>query len=60
MVPMIGDIVLFAFDFAPKDWVACEGQELRIADYEVLYSIIGKRFGGSLTTFFVPDLRNIP
>lgn len=35
------------------------GQELRIADYQALYSLIGNRFGGDgQTTFRLPDLRS--
>ena len=60
MEPYIGDIELFAFDFAPMDWLPCEGQTLNITDYEVLFALIGNRYGGNgMTTFCLPDLRNM-
>lgn len=59
MDPQLGDIELFAFDFAPSYWLPCEGQTLNISAYQSLYSLIGKRFGGDgITTFCLPDLRN--
>jgi microcystin-dependent protein len=56
----IGDIGLFAFDFALMDWLPCEGQTLNITDYEALFALIGNRYGGNdMTTFCLPDLRNV-
>jgi microcystin-dependent protein len=40
------------------NWLPCQGQSLLIADYEALFKVIGKTFGGdSDTTFALPDLR---
>lgn len=59
MEPLLGDIQLFAFDFAPSYWMTCEGQILNIAQNQALYSLIGDKFGGNgTTTFGLPDLRN--
>lgn len=59
MEPNLGDIELFAFDFAPIGWMSCEGQTLSISSYSALYSVIGTKFGGNgATTFCLPDLRN--
>ena len=59
MDPLLGDIELFAFDFAPSNWMACEGQTLSIASNQALYSLLGTKFGGNgTTTFCLPDLRN--
>ncbi|OPX85283.1 tail fiber protein [Pelotomaculum sp. PtaB.Bin117] len=59
MDPLLGDIQLFAFDFAPSNWMTCEGQTLNIATNQALFSLIGTKFGGNgTTTFCLPDLRN--
>jgi Microcystin-dependent protein len=54
----IGVIVPWAPDFAPLNWLLCQGQDLVIAQYQALYSLIGTRYGqSSPTTFKLPDLR---
>lgn len=59
MDPFLGDIELFAFDFAPKGWMFCEGQTLNIATNQALFTLLGTTFGGNgTTTFCLPDLRN--
>lgn len=59
MDPTLGEIDLFAFNFAPMYWLECAGQTLSISTYEVLYSLIGTTFGGNGTTnFCLPDLRS--
>lgn len=56
--PYVGEIRLFPYTFAPVGWQLCDGSLLGIADYEVLYALIGTTFGGNgQTTFGVPDLR---
>ena len=40
--PFIGEIAMFAGNFAPVDWAFCDGQTLQIADNEALYNLIGK------------------
>lgn len=60
METYIGDIGLFAFNFIMTDWLPCEGQTVNIADYVALYALIGTRYGGNgITTFCLPDLRNV-
>ena len=55
---IIGQICMFAGNFAPYGWLYCEGQELQIADYDVLYSVIGTTYGGDgFNTFKLPDFR---
>jgi microcystin-dependent protein len=54
----IGMIVPMGINFAPIDWLSCEGQTLAISQYTALYSLLGTRFGGNGTsTFQLPDLR---
>ena len=58
MEPFIGQIELFAFNFAPQGWAACEGQLLPINQETALFSLLGTTFGGNgQTTFALPDLR---
>ncbi len=54
----LGGIVLFPYNFVPAGWMACQGQELQINQYNALYALLGIRFGGNgATTFKLPDLR---
>jgi microcystin-dependent protein len=58
--PYVGEIRMFAFGSrgAPNGWQACDGSLLSIAEYEVLFTLIGTTYGGDgQTTFAVPDLR---
>jgi microcystin-dependent protein len=56
---LMGDIVCFAFNFAPYGWLKCSGQTLNISDYSSLYTLLGTKFGGNgATTFCLPDLSN--
>ena len=41
--PFVGEIALFAGNFAPANWALCNGQILSIADYDTLFNLIGKR-----------------
>ena len=55
----IGTILMWAGSWVPRNWALCDGTQLRIMDYQALYSIIGVRYGGDArTTFNLPDLRN--
>ena len=55
--PFIGEIRLFGGNFAPRDWILCEGQLLSITDNTALFSILGTTYGGDgRTTFGLPDL----
>jgi microcystin-dependent protein len=58
MDPFIGEIVLFAGNFAPRSWALCDGQLLAINSHSALFSILGTTYGGDgRTTFALPDLR---
>lgn len=53
----IGSIVLFAGNFAPRNWAFCNGQILNIAQNTALFSILGTTYGGNgQTTFALPNL----
>ncbi|ESS66647.1 microcystin dependent protein MdpB [Methyloglobulus morosus KoM1] len=54
----IGQIIMFAGNFAPTNWAFCNGQLLSIAQNTALFSIIGTTYGGNGTTnFALPDLQ---
>jgi microcystin-dependent protein len=58
MEPFIGQIIMFAGNFAPRDWAFCDGQLLQISENQSLYSILGTTYGGDgRTTFGLPDFR---
>ncbi|MEL6428343.1 MAG: tail fiber protein [Planctomycetota bacterium] len=58
MEPFIGQIMLFAGNFAPRGWAKCDGQLLDITSHSALFSILGTTYGGDgRTTFGLPDLR---
>ena len=56
--PFIGEIRMFAGNFAPRGWALCNGQILSIAQNTALFTILGTTYGGNgQTTFALPDLR---
>ena len=56
--PFLGQIVLFAGNFAPSGWALCNGQLLPILPNSGLFSVIGTTYGGDgENTFGLPDLR---
>ena len=55
--PYVGEIRMFAGNFAPNGWMFCEGQTLAIAENEVLFQLIGTTYGGDgEETFNLPNL----
>jgi microcystin-dependent protein len=55
--PYIGEIRLFAGNFAPVGWLLCQGQLLPISQYDVLFNLIGTTYGGDgVETFALPNL----
>src|SRR5512136_2546692 len=56
--PYVGEVRMFAGNFAPAGWMFCEGQLLPISEYETLFQLIGTTYGGDgQSTFALPDLR---
>ncbi|MDR6850512.1 microcystin-dependent protein [Sphingomonas sp. BE123] len=56
--PYVGEIRMFAGNFAPAGWEMCEGQLLWITENETLFQLIGTTYGGDgESTFALPDLR---
>jgi microcystin-dependent protein len=58
-LPFLGEIRMFAGNFAPQNWAFCNGQLLSIAQNTALFALIGTTYGGNGTsTFGLPDLRS--
>ena len=56
--PYVGEIRLFAGNFAPQGWMFCQGQLLSIAENDVLFTLVGTTYGGDgENSFALPDLR---
>src|SRR5689334_16698316 len=56
--PYVGEIRMFAGNFAPAGWQFCEGQLLPISENETLFQLIGTTYGGDgESNFALPDLR---
>ena len=59
MNPYLGEIRIFAGNFAPRGWASCDGQLLAISSNTALFSLLGTYYGGNgETTFALPDLRS--
>lgn len=56
--PFVGEIRMFAGNFAPRGWAFCDGQLLAVSQNDALFSLFGTIYGGDgRTTFGLPDLR---
>ncbi|MDU8930046.1 tail fiber protein [Alisedimentitalea sp. MJ-SS2] len=56
--PYVGEMMVFAGNFCPRDWAAAGGQLLAISSNQALFSLLGTYYGGDgRTTFGLPDLR---
>ncbi len=56
--PYVGEIRLFAGNFAPAGWGFCDGSLQSISENETLFQLIGTTYGGDgQSTFALPDLR---
>lgn len=55
--PYVGEIRMFAGNFAPVGWMLCQGQTLPISQYTTLFQLIGTTYGGDgQSTFNLPNL----
>jgi microcystin-dependent protein len=56
--PFVGEIKMFAGNFAPAGWALCNGQLLAISEYDTLFNLIGTTYGGDgQQDFALPDLQ---
>lgn len=59
MDPILGQIQLFPFGYAPQGWALCNGAVLQIMQNQALFSLIGVNYGGNgQSTFMLPNLSN--
>lgn len=57
--PYIGEIRMFAGNFAPVGWSFCDGSIIPISQNDALFNLIGTTYGGDgQNTFALPDLRS--
>jgi microcystin-dependent protein len=57
--PYLGNITIFAGNFAPLGWRFCDGSLLPISEYDALFSLIGTIYGGDgQVTFALPNLQS--
>src|SRR5687768_1700220 len=57
--PYVGEIRMFAGNFAPAGWMFCSGQLLPISENETLFQLIGTTYGGDgQETFALPNLQS--
>ena len=56
--PFVGEIKIFAGNFAPRGYALCDGQLLAISQNGALFSLLGTFYGGDgRTTFGLPEMR---
>lgn len=56
--PYVGEIRIFAGNFAPAGWSFCDGRLVPISENDTLFTLIGTTYGGDgVNTFALPDLR---
>jgi microcystin-dependent protein len=55
---ILGEVMPFAGNFVPADYLPADGRLLQISENTALFSLIGTYYGGDgMTTFALPDLR---
>lgn len=59
MEPFLGEVKLLPYNFAPRGYAFCAGQQMAISQNQALFALIGTTYGGNgTTTFALPDLRS--
>lgn len=59
MDAFIGTVMMWAPNFAPRQWAYCAGQLVAISQNQALFSLLGTNYGGDgRTTFGLPDMRS--
>ena len=58
--PFIGQIMIFAGNFCPRQWAATDGTVLQINQYNLLFAVLGAQYGGDgQTNFALPNAQPI-
>ena len=56
--PLVAEIRIFPFNFAPKGWAFCDGQLIPLSQNTALFALLGTTYGGhGKTNFALPDLQ---
>lgn len=55
--PFVGEIRPFAFNYQPRGWLICNGQQVSVQQYQALYAVVGNSYGGNNQAFNLPDLQ---
>jgi microcystin-dependent protein len=54
----IGEIMQVAFNYAPRNWALCQGQQVAVSQNQALFALVGTLYGGNgVSTFGLPDSR---
>jgi microcystin-dependent protein len=57
-MPYLSEIRIFSFNYAPRGWAQCNGQQLPVSSNLALFQLLGTTFGGDGRTYFnLPDFR---
>lgn len=57
MQPFLGQVEAFAFNYAPQNWLPCDGRLLSISQNTALYALLRNTYGGDgKSTFALPKL----
>lgn len=57
--PFVGEIRMFAGNFAPAGWAFCNGALIPISENETLFQLIGTTYGGDgQNNFALPNLQS--
>jgi microcystin-dependent protein len=54
----VGTVISYTNEVLPSGWLKCDGSELLQTDYPDLFAVVGTKYGGSTTTFKLPDMRS--
>lgn len=58
MEAFMGTILPVGFNYPPRGWVFCNGQQMAISQNSALFALFGTMYGGNgQNTFGIPDLR---
>ena len=57
--PTTGDVKMSFVNQDHLGWLLCNGRELSVSEYGILFNVVGYTFGGSGDTFFLPDVSGV-
>ena len=53
----VGTVISYTNETLPSGWLKCDGTELLRSGYPDLFAVLGTKYGGTATTFNLPDMR---